>query len=96
MQQSPISLFETLAKEFDEVIFVCLSVKKSIKNYLIIFFYFQISVTKEEIGFNLIALEASAYNVYEKDYVIENTGTDNADLLKEFSKLTTNEKPVLS
>ncbi|XP_033213778.1 protein SHQ1 homolog [Belonocnema kinseyi] len=73
MQQSPVSLFETLAKEFDEI-----------------------SVTKEEIGFNLIELEASAYDVYVKDYVIENTATESADLLKKFSKLTTTEKPILS
>lgn len=51
---------------------------------------------KEEIGFNLIALEASAYDVYVKDYVIENTATESADLLKKFSKLTTTEKPILS
>lgn len=52
------------------------------------------TLKKEEIGFDLLALENSAYDICAKDLIIENTKTDDGNLMVNFSNLTIDKKPV--
>lgn len=54
----------------------------------------EVNLKKEEIGFDLVSLENSAYDIYANDLIIENTKTSDGDLMTSFSNMALNKKPI--